>query len=130
MRVAVLSLATLALTTFLCPAQKKEKPPDVEVVAVTCRRNGDVLEFDGKLKNVGARPIRKLTIAFHLMAPGKQVVSTRRSPIDVDVLAPEDEAEFSFQAKAPARVVEFKVECEDTNGRNVSLDKSGPFPIE
>jgi hypothetical protein len=124
----VILLVTLA--TIPSPAQKKHKPPDLEVLEATGHRTEDKVLVDGRVRNSGEKPIKELTLLFNFLAPGNDAIATEKGAIDQDLLAPGDEASFHMEAKAPPRAVQFQIEAQDGSGRELRLAKAGPFTIE
>ena len=122
----------LALAILLCAEDKKRKPskdPEIELIEATCQRSGGRVLLDGRIRNTSDRPLRKIVLTFRFMAPGSQVIASKNGPLDQMLLEPGDEAEFHMQVPSPARAVSFDVSVE-ASGRELRLDRSGPFPIE
>ena len=122
-----------ALAILLCAQDKKRKPskgPEIELIEATCQRSGDRVLLDGRIRNTSDRPLQKIVLTFRFIAPGRQVIASKNGPIDELLLEPGDEAEFHMQVPSPARAVSFDVNAEEGSGRELRLDRTGPFPIE
>src|SRR5436189_813535 len=71
-------LTIIALALGSTAADKKKKPPDVEIIEATARRGESKISLDGRLRNSGEKPIKALMLLFDFMAPGRQVVTTQK----------------------------------------------------
>lgn len=123
----------LALAILLCAEDKKRKPskgPEIELIEATCQRSGGRVLLDGRLRNTSDRPLQKIVLRFRFMAPGNQVIASKNGPLDEPLLEPGDEAEFHMQVPSPARAVSFDVNAEEGSGRELRMDRNGPFAIE
>ena len=123
----------LALATLLCAAQQKRKPSrpgEVEVVQVSAQRAQGLLAIDGLVRNCGERSIQGLTLVFHLMAPGREVVTSQKGAIEEQVLEPGAEAEFHWQLRDPVRAVSVQIQATDGSGQELPVRKPGPYPVE
>ena len=123
-------ILVLALAAASTAAEKKKKPPDVEVVEATARRGESKISLDGRIRNSGAKPIKKLMLLFDFIAPGKLVITTQKAPIDEELLEPGKEATFHMELNDPPRSVEFQINASDGSGRELRVAKGGPFPID
>jgi hypothetical protein len=123
-------ILALALVVGSDAAQKKKKPPDVEVLDAAAHRGETKISVDGRIRNSGEKPIKELTLSFDFLAPGNQVVATEKGVIDEEVLQPGQEAAFHMEANAPPGSVTFQIGAADGSGRQLRVAKSGPFPIE
>jgi len=119
-----------ALVLTSTAADKKKKPPDVQILEVSAHRGESKVSLDGRLRNSGEKPIKALMLLFDFMAPGRQVVTTQKAPIDEEVLEPGKEAVFHMELNAPPRSVEFQINAADGSGRELRVTGAGPFPIE
>ncbi len=119
-----------ALLPAVALAQKKHKPPDLEVLEATGRRTENKVSVDGRVRNSGEKPIKELTLLFNFFAPGKDAIATERGEIDEEMLDPGMEAAFHMEANGPPRAVEFEIEAQDGSGRELRVGKNGPFVIE
>jgi hypothetical protein len=124
----VILVVALAVTSIA--AEKKRKPPDIEVLEASGRRGESKVSVDGRVRNTGEKPIKELTLLFDFMAPGRQVVTTQKAAIDEEILEPGKEAAFHMELNAPPRSVEFQINAADGSGRELRVAKPGPFPIE
>ncbi len=110
--------------------KKQPKPPDMEVVSASARRSGDMIHFDGTIRNSGTKPLEKVQILVDVFAPGHKPMVQRRSALEPEYLAPGDEADFRLAMPDPGQLVEFELQAEDGKARELRVAKNGPFPIE
>lgn len=120
----------LPLASLCVAAPKKGKSPEVSVIQVTCRRLGDDVALDGRLKVGGMKPLKKIRLLFDFLGTDRQLLETKRGEVEEDLLAPGEEAEFHVRVADPVRAVLYSIRAEDGDGRELNVDKSGPFPIE
>ncbi|HTM47161.1 MAG TPA: hypothetical protein VL285_00665 [Bryobacteraceae bacterium] len=123
-------ILVLALAFGSAAAEKKKKAPDVEILEATARRGESKISLDGKLRNSGEKPIKQLMLLFDFMAPGRQVVTTQKAPIDEELLEPGKEAVFHMELNDPPRSVEFQINAAEGSGRELRVARGGPFAIE
>lgn len=122
----------LALASLLSPQnpKRKPKPAEVQVVTASAHRAEGMIAVDGKVKNAGERPVEKLILLFHFIAPNRQVITTQRGGTEPERLDPGQEAEFSLQMADAVRAVSFRIDAEDGEGRELTVRKGGPFVID
>ena len=123
-------ILVLALAFGSTAADKKKKPPDVEILEASARRGESKISLDGKLRNSGEKPIKALMLLFDFMAPGRQVITTQKAPIDEELLKPGQEASFHMELNDPPRSVEFQINAADGSGRELRVARGGPFAID
>ena len=123
-------ILVLALALTSTAAEKKKKPPDVEIMEVSAHRGESKISLDGRLRNPSEKSIKALMLLFDFMAPGKQVITTQKAPIDEELLEPGKEAAFHMELNDPPRSVEFQIQAVDGSGRDLRVTGAGPFPIE
>lgn len=124
------TILAFALVVNTTAAEKKHKPPEVEILEASAHRGESDISVDGRLRNSGEKPIKELTLLFDFMAPGRQVITTQKGTIDEEVLEPGKEAVFHMELNAPPRSVEFQINAQDGSGRDLRVAKAGPFTIE
>src|SRR3954463_16809744 len=92
-------LLSLAASAPLALAQKKKagKPPEIEVIECTVKRQNDLIVLDGRGKNLMDHPIKELGILFDFLSPEQKVITTKRGGIDGDTLGPGEDGEFHSQ---------------------------------
>jgi hypothetical protein len=125
-------LLLLVTNLFICAllaAEKKAKPPEMEVLDVSVHRREDSVTVDGKVRNCGDKPVKKLVIQIDFLSPEKKVISTRQASIEQEVLQPGEEAEFHAQMPDEARATAYQVNFETGDGRYLRA-KSEQRPIE
>lgn len=130
----IVPVLLLALGTLSTAADKKRnqppKPAEIEIVEITARRGEGRVSLDGRVKNSGERPAPGVVLFFDFMAPGRQVITTKRGNLEIEVLEPGEEAEFHVYAPEPPRAVEIRVQAQDSGERDLKILKPGPYPIE
>jgi len=122
-------ILVVSLALFSTAADKK-KPPDVQILEASARRGERKVSLEGRLRNSGEKPIKALMLVFDFMAPGRQVVTTQKAPIDEELLDPGAEAVFHMELNDPPRSVEFQINAAEGSGRELRVAGGGPFPIE
>jgi hypothetical protein len=123
-------ILALTLVVTSVAAQKKKKPPDLEVLEASAHRGESKVSVDGRVRNSGEKPIKELILLFDFQSPEKQVVATEKGAIDEEVLLPGQEAAFHMEANAPPGSIAFQINAADGAGRDLRVAKAGPFPIE
>ena len=123
-------ILALSLVVASVAAEKKKKPPDLEVLEASAHRDETKVSVDGRVRNTGEKPIKELTLLFDFRAPDKQVVATERGAIEEEVLQPGQEAAFHMETNTPPRSVSFQIGAADGSGRELRVAKAGPFPVE
>jgi hypothetical protein len=120
------------LLAVAAAAQRKPqpKPAEIELSDVSVRREGQHVNIDGRLKNAGERPAKKLVIFIDFLSPEGQVITTRRAGIDEEVLEVDAEAELHARVPDPVRAVSIRFNFEDGSGRYLKGINAGPFTIE
>ncbi len=127
-----MKLALVALCVFcLCVsgADKKKKPPDVQVIEMKVRREGDRVTVDGRVRATGEKPIRRLVLALDFLASGSTPISTRRAEVDEDTLNPGDEGSVHAEASYPTNSLRYLVRAYGGDGRELEVANPGPYPI-
>ncbi|MGH9661448.1 MAG: hypothetical protein ACRD96_23075 [Bryobacteraceae bacterium] len=125
-------LLALALDASLAQDRKKRapKPPDLEVVEASAHRGQGTIALDGRVRNSGVRPISGLVLIFDFMATGRAVITTQKARADDEYLEPGAESVFRVELKDHVRAVSFQIQAADKDGRELTVAKTGPFPIE
>lgn len=103
---------------------------DVPELAVHREADERTISVEGRVRNSGGKPIRGLTLVFHLLAPGGEEVTRQRGKIDEESLDPGEESEFHWQMPDHARAVEVRVTAQGGNGFEVKVSRPGPYAIE
>jgi hypothetical protein len=131
MRFVLLALlATATAIPALSAKRKTPKPPDVEVLAATGRRNEGRIGLDGRVLNSGEKPIPSLTLAFDFLDSDGVLLTSQKSAIEEEVLEPGKEAVYHFELDAPPRAIKYRVNAFDGTGRELRIAKGGPFTID
>ena len=112
-------------------AQRKQpKPPEVELLEVTAHREEGRINVDGRVKNVGEKPVKGLTVLYDFLDSDKHVIASMKGDVEEALLEPGAEAEFHAQLQAPPRATSFQVNFADGGGKDLRPAKSEIFPIE
>jgi hypothetical protein len=96
--VLLVALATLSAAADRKRNQAPPKPAEIEIVEITARRGDGRVSLDGRVKNTGERAAVGMVLYFDFMAPGRQVVTTKRGDLEIETLEPGEEAEFHVYA--------------------------------
>ena len=120
-------LIILALAGASIAADKKT---DIEVMEVSAHRGESRISLEGRIRNSGEKPLKQVILYFHFMAPGRQVVTSQKSPLDEELFEPGQESSFHVELNAPPRSVEFSIDAKTAIGRELRVGKPGPYPIE
>ena len=130
----VVPVLLLTLAIFSTAAERKRKdplkPPEIEIVEIVVQRSEGRISLDGRVKNSGQRPAAGVVLIFDFMAPGRQVITSKRGSLETERLEPGEEAEFHVFAADPVRAVEIQVQAAEGSGRELKVIKAGPHPIE
>lgn len=135
MRIARLLLFLTPLLAVSAGDKKKDtqkEPPTVEIVEIAVVRPAEehLITIDGRVRNVGRKPIHRLTLLFEALAPEGEIVSRQRGAIDEAVLDPDQESEFHWQMREHPRAVEIRVRAVHGEDVYVEVEKPGPYAIE
>ncbi len=123
------AFAALALCLCAHGADKKKKPPDIQVLEVKARREGNMVTIDGRLRATGEKPISRLVLSFDFLGDGRAVLVTKKAGIDEDTLETGDEAPFHVETDCPAKAFEFNMNAFKNGGAELSVANAGPHPI-
>ena len=128
--VLLVALATLSVAADRKRNQAPPRPAEIEIVEITARRGEGRVSLDGRVKNTGERAAAGIVLLFDFMAPGRQVITTKRGNLEIETLEPGEEAEFHVYAPEPPRAVEIRVQVQDGSERDLKVIKPGPYAIE
>lgn len=124
-------LLLFALLLLPAPAQKKPKPPEIEIVSSRAARQDRVIAVDGRVKNVGEKSIRKIVVSFDFMGADDRVLTTKHAGIGQEELAPGEETDFSLQLEDTPKAAYFRVKMlEDGSGRELRFLEPAKQAIE
>jgi hypothetical protein len=118
MRLAV--LVSLCLLSIIAAPQKKnaqQKPPEIELLDATVKRDGTDILLDGKVKNCGDKAIKDLVIFFHFYDADMQPITTRKGGIEQETFTAGDVAEFHAQMEQPPRATHYMIDFQDGGGK-------------
>ncbi len=131
MKAATLALMIVALTLSGADKKpKKPKPPDIEMLEVSAKRNEGLIAIDSKVRNVGEKPLRGLTVIFEFFGPGHVPITTQKATIEEETLDKGEEAMIRAQLNDPVRAVSLEISAVDEPGHDLKVVKPGPYPIE
>jgi hypothetical protein len=120
-------LAVLCLTG----AEKKKKQPDLEVLELKVQRIEGKVAVDGRVRNTGEKTWEGVMISFDFLAPGNVPVTTQKTNLDDEVMAPGQESGFRAEMVDPVRAVECVISgAEDKVGHDLRLSKAIRVAIE
>ncbi len=124
-------LAALVLFSLCASgADKKKKPPEVQVIETYAQRTEGTIALDGRVRNASEKPIVKLIIIFDILAPGNKVISTQKYTVDEEVLEPGKDALFRVKMQDHVRAVSYQFAAADEAGHDFRVGNAGPFVIE
>jgi hypothetical protein len=129
----VLAAAVLFAVCLGAAPQKKEsgkKPPDIQMVETTVRRNGENFTLDGRVHITSEKVLRGLVVVFDFFGPEGSVIATQKTEVSEDDLEPGKEASYQALAQASPRAVSYKLRAFDINERELRIANAGPFAIE
>ena len=127
------AIVLLVLATLLYSQDKKRKqpkPPDLTILSVQGHRQADHVTLDGRVKNTGLKPIEGLVLLIDFLGTDKQLLTTKKGPVESEMLQLGDEADFRLEVESPPRSVSYQFNAEDSSGRDLRVENRGPFLIE
>ncbi len=126
--VLALSLASLCFAT----AEGRKQPPvlELEITEVTARRVENQILVDGRVRNGSGRPLQAVVLVFDFLSPDSRVVTTRKGPLEDEVLEDGQETSFHFRMPDAVRAVWFRVRAQVRGSREPEVRNSGPHPVE
>jgi hypothetical protein len=129
-RVAVPLLVFACLAPAALQQREQRSLNQIEVKEAKAERQERGIILDGRVKNTGQRALYRLTLVFDLIDSEQKVISSRKGPIEEDVLEPGEEASFQFHVPDQARAVQFRMRAESEKTVDLAVVKPGPFLIE
>jgi hypothetical protein len=128
MKLIVVALTLLCLSAS--GADKKAKPPDLQIVQMDVKRNGAEASIDGRVRATGEKPLLKLTLAFEFRGPGKVVLTNKRTPVDdADMLEPGEEGALHVATACPEKAVDYIVKAYVEGFREIKVANPGPYQV-
>jgi len=128
MKRAVILTAILVLS--LSGADRKKKPPDIQVVECNSRRGDGKITFDGRVRNSSEKTITGLMLLFDFLSTDNVILTTLKGPVEDEVLEPGKESTFHLESDEPPRAVRYQLNAVDHGGRDLRLANAGPFAID
>lgn len=125
-----LALACALVMPWLGSAQERRRPAELTVKEFNARRDAGLVHIDALLANTGERRAGSVIVVLEFLAPGRQTVSERESPLDEDSIEPGDEVPLSLETPFQPRVVEIRITARDRSGRDIKVNRPGPYRIE
>ena len=129
-RAAILLLPIALNAAQIKKPAKKSKAADGAIRKPQIRLTDALVTLDGAFRNLSQRPLNSVILHIDFLGPNKESLTTWRGPIDSESLAPEAEAEFHLQVKAPLRAVAVRFNAADAEGHDLRLENPGPHTIE
>ena len=125
-------VAALALVWLCVPAaaQRKPKPPDIQVVEAKARRAEGKILMDGRVRVTAEKPLRGLVVVFDLMSPENGVVASETAVLDEEPVAHGEERSYHSETSDHPRAVRYQVRAFDRAERELRVANVGPFLIE
>jgi len=127
----------LAFLIVLCAFPQKKKPkskegsgPDLIVVKMEVRREQSMIVFDGIVRNGSDHPFKGIVLFFEFLDADDKLISRRSIEVTKLTVQPGEEGVLEAQTNSQARMVSYRLDAEDKDGRYLTLDKPGPFVIE
>jgi len=111
-------------------SQRKQRPPDLEVIKISTERQEGRISYDGVVKVTGERPLVGLVLHFEFFESRGVLLSQQKIQIEDATLAPGDERSFQVQGRDVPRAVSFKISASETNGRDLNVARVGPYPLD
>ncbi len=131
MRALLLAFVSVALCASAAyQKDQKKKPPDIQILEAKVRRMEQKIALDGSLRVTGEKPVRGLVIFFDFLSAEDQPLTSQRTGIDEEILAPGEEAAFHAETAAPPGAVKCRIRVFAEHDRVLRVANSGPFIIE
>lgn len=111
-------------------AKDKEKPPELEVVELRIARDGKLVNLDGRVRNISAKPMKGIVLFFEFLESDGKMISRMIADVTKEVVPPGEDSAFETQTKDQSRAVSVRVDAEDAEGRYFRVDRPGPHEIE
>ena len=109
---------------------RKRKKDNIEIVQANAHRIENTINMDGEIRNKGEKAISGLVLQFDFMDSDHVLLTQKKAAMDEESLEPGKEASFHVQMDDVVRAVEFQVNAVDEAGRDLRVEKPGPFAIE
>ena len=123
MRLLVLLVLSLSLW-----AQRK---PTVELVGVRAHRVGDgKIAVDGRARANADKAIHGLTVVFDFLSADGALLTSLKTQVDDDVVAPGQESAFHGETPTPPGAVKYKLHVFNSADKELRASNTGPFVIE
>lgn len=125
-----IALFGLLLLTISGAAQKQKKPADVNILEAKARRTETRIQVDGRVRVTSLKPLRGVVIVFDFVSAENNVIATEKTAIDEDLIEGGQERSYRAETADTARAVRYRIRAFDMPGRELTVENSGPFPIE
>jgi hypothetical protein len=120
----------IALPAAAAGKKSKDKGSEVQLVTASARLEDGKIAVDGRIRNVGERPIRNLEVYYEILDSDGKTLTRQHGPIEQEILGPGEESSFLVQMAFHARAISMRIEFEDGAGRELRAENTGPFQIE
>lgn len=125
-----LAVVTLCASSAYQKKEQKRKSSDVEFVDTRVRRLERMTAVDGRLRNAGDKPLRGLVIVFDFLSTDGTPLTTAKTEVEEEVVAPGEDAAFHAETPTPPGAVRYRVRVFDEHDRQLKVANPGPFAIE
>jgi hypothetical protein len=126
----------LAFLIVLCAFPQKKKPktkegsgPDLIVVKMEVRREQSMIVFDGVVRNGSGHAFKGIVLFFEFLDADDKLISRRSIEVTKLPVEPGEEGVVEAQTNSQARMVSYRLDAEDKDGRYLTLDKPGPLRL-
>jgi hypothetical protein len=129
----VFAVALLALGSLLFAQARKGKSPrpaEVAVVELRVQREPGHVTLDGRVKNTSEKPLKGLIVIFEFLASRGEPLTRQQTQVVDGMMESGEEGSFHVQTVDPVRAIWIRVEAQDSAGRELRVDKPGPYVIE
>ena len=123
----------LMLASLSFPQDKKRKPPkppDVLILQIAARRDNGIISIDGRLRNPSEKPIQGMILLIDFFSSDKVLLTTKKGPVESELVESNGESDFRLEVSDQGRAITIRVNAEDANGRDLRVEKGGPYVIE
>jgi len=121
---------TAALLTGPLQPQRKQRPPDLEIVRIASVRQEGRISYAGAWKLTAEKPVTGLVLRLHFFESRGALLSMQKIQLEEATLAPGEEKAFEVQGSDVPRAVNFRVSATDAGGRDLTVSRAGPYPLD
>ena len=129
-RVVALFVMLASLSFPQDKKRKPPKPPDVLILQLAAHRGDGSISIDGRLRNPSDKPIQGMILLIDFLSSDKVLLTTKKGPVESELIEPGGESDFRLEVGDQGRAITLRVNAEDSNGRDLRVEKAGPYVIE